>query len=96
MKSQELKENGFTDGGIKNLIRVIESVMPHLPGNWEFINTDSKLEFISNNKVTIEGYINSNKPNLPIQEMPFDFLNSDDAKRLNELQSASTAIRTYL
>lgn len=62
MKTLEMIEAGFTEKGIQNFINTIESVLPHMPGNWTFISADEKLSFISKNKPSIEGYVKSAFP----------------------------------
>jgi glyoxylate utilization-related uncharacterized protein len=84
-----------------NLITTVESVMPHMPGNWSFLDTNSKLFFIYKNYKRIDGYISAAKPIFSDEdEKSFNWFNSTEKsetkiKRLNELQAASVAIRMY-
>lgn len=96
MKTRKLKRAGFTEAGILNFIRVVESTLPHLPGNWDFIDSEKKLSFISKNKEMISKSIQAAMPGFSEEENEaFAWFNTTDPakiKRLDELQSASQAL----
>ncbi len=96
----------FTEKGIEKFISTIESVLPHLPGNWNMIDTKDKLNFISKNKTTIESYINSSKPVFTNEESEgFPAIFSDDDELRNrvteknnryvDLRSADQILRMF-
>jgi hypothetical protein len=100
MKTLEMNKLGFSDNGIINFVNVIESVLPHTPGNWEFITIEDKLNFISNNKNLILNYLENSKPKFSNNELDPEnwFIDTDEnkIKMLNELQSAISTLRSYL
>lgn len=95
-----LIESGYTAQGIERFISVIESVLPHTPGNWAFVGTEEKLSFISKNKTTIESYINESRPAFTEEEqsLPFNFHDEKLAAkniRYSELRSAEQTLRIF-
>lgn len=93
-------EAGFTEQGIEKFISTVESVLPHVPGNWNFISIEKKLDFIQKNKTTIERYINDAKPVFTNEEnaLPFNF--DDDKieaknKKYAEIRSAEQTLRMF-
>jgi hypothetical protein len=99
-------EAGFTEQGIEKFISTIESVLPHTPGNWNFISVDEKLSFVSKNKEIIESYINNSKPEFSDEEnngFPAIFSENDKLRnrvqqknnRYVELRSAEQTLRMF-
>jgi hypothetical protein len=97
---------GFTEQGIAKFISTIESILPHMPGNWNFIGTNEKLSFIAKNKITIKNYIDSSKPIFTNEENEgFPAIFNDDEKSRNraieknnrfvELRSADQTLRMF-
>jgi hypothetical protein len=99
MKTLEMNQIGFTEKGIETFLNTIESVLPNAPGNWNFIDFESKLNFVTKNKETIESYLQGAKPKFSDEESEaFNWFNNTDElkiKRLNEVQAAIQAIRMF-
>lgn len=89
---------GYTEQGIQKFIDTIESVLPHLPGNWNFIGVDAKLTFISKNKATIADYVKSEFPEFTEEETNgFPAIFSEDeelSKRVIEKNERYLAVRS--
>ena len=96
-----LLEAGFTPEGVNKFIRTIESVMPHMPGNWVFLNTNDKLFWISRHNQIITEYLEKAKPEYEDWEPgnALEFFSDPErctkARRLNDIQSAESTIRSY-
>lgn len=100
MKTNKLKKAGFTENGISNFIRVVESTLPHVPGDWDFIDDERRLSFISNNKEMVSKYLQAAKPVFSDEEEDaYNWFNTTDPqkiKRLNEIQAAIKAFEILI
>lgn len=99
MTTDEMKQIGFTENGIEKFLAVIESSLPHTPGNWGFMRANEKLQIISKYKFHIEKYLKKAKPVFTDAECEaiawFSTTDANKIKRLNDIQSASQTLMSY-
>lgn len=92
-----LIESGYTEKGIERFLYIIESAMPHMPGNWAFMSIEQKLSFIYKNKERVNSYIMNTMPVHLDHEMSIEMMFNDTVveknMRYKELKSAELTLR---